>query len=256
MTAIADTLHLLQRHIRTTIRIPVWIFVTLTQPVIWLALYGQLFKKVVEIPGFEATSYIQFLAPGVVVMTALFGASWAGMGLLEDLDEGVMDRMLATPVHRGSIIASRILHAALTVLVQSIIILLFAMVLGARIPGGVGGVIAILLLASLLGAGFSAISNGVALLTRREETMIAIVNFFGLPLTFISTAFMAEQLMPGWLQFLAKLNPVNWTVNASRDAMAGNDWGSTLVYCAMLAAFAVICWFFSTQAFRAYRRAN
>ena len=98
MSYFADTFHLLQRHIRNTIRIPVWIFVTLTQPIIWLALYGQLFSRVVDIPGFESNSYIEYLTPGVVIMTALFGSAWAGMGLLEDLNDGVVDRMLATPV--------------------------------------------------------------------------------------------------------------------------------------------------------------
>lgn len=254
MSYCADSFHLLQRHVRNTIRIPVWIFVTLTQPIIWLALYGQLFKRVVDIPGFGSDSYIQYLTPGVIIMTAMFGSAWAGMGILEDLNEGVVDRMLATPVHRGALITARVLHAALTVTVQSVIILAVGLVLGARIDGGVVGVIAILLLSALLGAGFSAISNGVALLTRREETLIAIVNFFGLPLTFLSTAFMASALMPGWIHFIAQGNPVNWAVNAARDAMIGENWSMVWTYCALLAAFVLIAGWFSTQAFRVYRR--
>src|SRR3954470_5759124 len=122
---LSDTLHLLVRHLRTTIRIPIWIAVTLIQPVIWLTIYGQLFRRVVEIPGFGAGSYIQFLTPGVVIMTALFGSAWSGMGIIEDLTDGVMDRMLATPVNRAALISARVLHAALTVAVQSVIILVF-----------------------------------------------------------------------------------------------------------------------------------
>ncbi|MFN8559719.1 MAG: ABC transporter permease [Dehalococcoidia bacterium] len=255
MTAyLADTFHLLQRHIRTTLRIPVWILVTLVQPVIWLALYGQLFRRVVEIPGFEASSYIQFLTPGVVIMTATFGSAWAGMGLIEDLNEGVVDRMLASPVHRGAIITARVLHAALTVTVQSAIILVMGIALGARFPGGALGLVVILLLAALLASGFSAISNGVALLTRREETLIAVVNFFGLPLTFLSTAFMAAELMPNWIQAAARVNPVNWAVNAARDAMLGQQWAAVWTSSALLAAFALAAGAFATQAFRAYRR--
>jgi ABC-2 type transport system permease protein len=251
----SDTYHLTIRHVRTTLRIPIWIFVTLTQPVIWLTLYGQLFRRVVEIPGFEADSYIQFLTPGVVIMTAFFGSAWAGMGIIEDLQHGVVDRMLATPVNRAALIAARVVHAALTVAIQSVIILLIGLVLGARIPGGVPGMLAILLLGALLGAGFSALSNGVALLTRREETLIAIINFFGLPLTFLSTAFMASDLMPGWIRFLSNGNPVNWAVNGARDAMLGENWSMVWTYSLLLAAFVLIASFFSTQAFRAYQRA-
>lgn len=253
---LADTFHLLKRHIRTTLRLPIWIAVSLIQPIIWLTLFGQLFRRVVEIPGFESGSYIQFLTPGVVIMTAMFGSAWSGMGLIEDLSEGVIDRMLATPVHRGAIIAARVLHAAVTVSVQSIIILTLGVVLGARLPGGGLGFPVILLLAALLGAGFSAISNGVALLARREETLIAIINFFGLPLTFLSTAFMADKLMPGWVAAVAHINPVNWGVNAARDAMLGRNWEGIWGYIALLAAFTLTAGYFATQAFRVYRRAT
>jgi ABC-2 type transport system permease protein len=253
---VADTLHMLLRHTRTTLRIPIWIAVTLTQPVIWLFLYGQLFRRIVELPGFEATSYIQHLTPGVVIMTAMFGSFWSGMGLIQDLDEGVMDRMLATPVSRTAIIAARVLHAAMTVGVQSMIILGMGLVLGARIPGGVPGVLAIMTFALLLGAAFSAVSNAIALLTRREETLIAIVNFFGLPLVFISTAFIASELMPSWIRTAAQANPVNWAIVGARTAMQGDAWMTVGQYILLLALFVVVCGICSTQAFRVYQRAT
>lgn len=256
MTYLSDTYHLLQRHVRETIRIPIWIFVSLVQPVIWLALYGQLFRRVVEIPGFHATSYIQFLTPGVVVMTALFGSLWAGMGLIEDIDAGVLDRLLATPVSRTALVAARVLHSTLTVTIQSIIILLMGFLFGAQIPGGAGGFLTIILVSALLSAGIGFLSVCVALLARREETLIAIVNFFGLPLTFLSTAFMARNLMPDWIRVIAHANPVDWAVVASRDAMLGQDWSRTWLYCALLLGFVLIGAFAATQAFRAYRRSS
>lgn len=254
-TFIADTLPLLHRHVRTSLRIPIWLVVTMVQPVIWLTLYGQLFRRVVEIPGFGASSYVEFLTPGVVIMTAFFGSAWSGMGLLDDLDHGVLDRLLATPVHRGAVIAARVLHAALTVAAQSVIIVVLGLLLGASLPGGVGGFLAILLLAGLLGAGFSAISNGVALLTRREETLIAVINFFGLPLTFLSTAFMAAELMPEWIRAVARVNPVNWAVDGARAAMLGQEPATTWGSAALLAGFVLLGGIFATQAFRAYRGA-
>lgn len=250
-----DTLHLLQRHIRTTLRTPIWIAVSLIQPIIWLTIFGQLFQRVVEIPGFGAASYIQFMTPGVVIMTALFGSLWSGMGVIEDFNDGVLDRLLVTPVHRGALIAARVLHAALTVAIQSLIILGVGLLLGARSPGGLAGLGAILLLAALLGAGVSALSNGLALLTRRHETLIAVVNFFGMPLTFLSTAFMAAELMPGWIRGIAQANPVNWAINAARDAMLGQNWAAVWSYSALLILFVLVALYLATQAFQIYRRA-
>jgi ABC-2 type transport system permease protein len=255
-TFAADTWHLFLRYMRTTLRIPIWIAVTLVQPVIWLFLYGQLFRRIVELPGFGADSYIQHLTPGVVIMTAMFGSAWSGMSMIRDLDEGIMDRLLSTSVHRGAIISARVLHASVTVGVQSTIILGMGLVLGARIEGGVIGVIAIMVLAFLLGAAFSAMSNGVALLARREETLIAIVNFIGLPLVFLSTAFIAAELMPGWIRTAAEFNPVNWAILGSRAAMQGDDWMLVLQYSGFLLVFVLVCGFFSTRAFQVYQRAS
>ena len=84
-----------QRHSRALLRQPYFLAITLTQPIIWLLLFGALFKSVTEIPGFAAGgSYLDYLMPGVVVMTALFSSGWSGMGIIEDMDRGLMDRFL------------------------------------------------------------------------------------------------------------------------------------------------------------------
>ncbi|GBD16373.1 Daunorubicin/doxorubicin resistance ABC transporter permease protein DrrB [bacterium HR26] len=251
---VSDTFQLLLRHVKTTLRIPIWILVTLVQPVIWLALYGQLFRRIVDLPGFQVASYIDFLTPGVVIMTAFFGSAWSGMGLLSDLNEGVMSRLLATPVSRGAIIAARVLHAALTVVVQSSLILGLGLLLGASFANGLAGSLAVVLVAALLGSGFSAVSNGLALLARREETLISVINFFGLPLTFLSSAFIASVLMPGWIRAIARFNPVNWAVEAAREAVLGSDWAMVLSRASLLALFAVVCGVFATRAFVTYQR--
>jgi len=251
---IADSWHLFQRHLLATLRLPIWIAITLIQPVIWLGLFGQLFRRVVDIPGFETTSYIEFLTPGVVVMNALFGAAWSGMGLINDLQEGVVDRMLATPVRRGALIAARVLHASFTIGIQSLIILALGLALGAHFASGILGALTTLIPAMLLGAAFAALSSGIALMTRREETLIAIVNFFGLPLSFLSASFMSAALMPDWVRMIATVNPVNWAVTAARAAVAGGNWTSVWVNCALLVAIVIATSVFATRAFRTYRR--
>lgn len=256
MSYLRDTWYLLWRHIVTTVRIPIWLLVTIVQPMIWLLLYGQLFRRVVEIPGFDSGSYIQFLTPGVVIMTALFGAAWSGMGIISDLNEGIMDRLLATPVRPSAIVTAAVLHAVLTGLIQATIILVMSIVLGARIPGGIGGALLILLMAALLSGGLAFLSNGIALVTRREETLISVANFFGTPLLFLSTAFMAADLMPGWIRAVARFNPVNWAIDASRAAMAGTDWTVVMQNTVLLIGFVVLGGVLAMLGLRNYRMAT
>jgi ABC-2 type transport system permease protein len=243
------------RYLRALMRQPWWIVVTLMQPIIWLLLFGALFEKVVEIPGFNSDDYLTFLAPGVVVMTALFSSGWLGMGVIEDLDRGVMDRFLVTPVRRGALITGPLAQSALSMLIQSVIIVVLALIVGATFPGGVGGVLALFVLAVLLGTIFGSLSIGMALIVRHEETLIAIVTGVTLPLTFLSTAFMQKNLMPKWMQVAADINPVNWAIEAGREAVSANtDWGFVASRGGFLLALTLICATFATRAFRAYQK--
>lgn len=251
---LADTFHLLQRHVRATIRTPIWIAVILVQPVIWLTLFGQLFRIVADLPRFGTASYIQHLTPGVVVMTAVFSSLWSGMGLIEDINGGVIDRMMVTRVHRGALIAARVLHAALIVSVQSLVILGLGLALGAHFDGGLLSLVLIVLPGVLLGAGIGALSNGLALLTRRDETLVAVVNFFGMPLIFLSSSLMAAELMPRWMQAVASGNPVEWAVRGAREAMLDPFANAVWPYSVLLGLFAVVAALVATLAFRLYRR--
>ena len=255
-TAFTDTLFMTQRHLRALLRQPVWIFISLIQPIVWLLLYGALFRKIVEIPGFGADSYIDFLAPGIVVMTCLFSAGWSGMGMIDDLDRGVVDRFLVTPVSRGSLISGRLVQGALVGVIQSAIIIVLGLAVGAKYPGGIAGIVALTVCAVLLGTGVGALSNGVALLARRHETMIAVSNFVLLPLVFLSSVFMARALMPGWMQSVARYNPVDWAVQAGREGVAssGPDWSLVFTRMGWLLIFTVVCTWLATRAFRVYQR--
>ena len=226
---ISDTLFMTQRHFRNLLRQPAWILISLVQPVVWLLLYGALFRKIVEIPGFGAASYIDFLTPGIVVMTCLFSAGWSGMDLIEDIDRGVVDRFLVSPASRSSLIAGRLLQGALVGVIQSVIIVVLGLIIGAEYPGGVLGIAALTIASVLLGTAVGALSNAIGVLSRNVETMVAVSNFVLLPLTFMSSVFMARALMPGWMQSVATYNPVEWAVNAGREALvASPDWGVVL----------------------------
>ena len=113
MNAVRQTWQVTLRGMRVLIRQPAFLGITLTQPIIWLLLFGALFKAVTRIPGFHGGSYIDFLTPGIVVMLAVSSAGWTGMGFIEDINGGVMDRMLVSPVWRGALNAGSVLYAAL-----------------------------------------------------------------------------------------------------------------------------------------------
>lgn len=253
--SLADTVHMTQRYIRALIRQPYYVAITLTQPVIWLLLFGALFKRVVEIPGFANTSYLTFLTPGVIIMSAMFSNGWSGMAIIEDLDRGVMDRFLVSPVRRGALITGLLIYGAVVTLIQSLIIILLALALGARFDGGIVGVLVLLAGTVFLGAAFSSLSNALALLLRQQESVIAANNFLVLPLSFLSGTFMQLSLVPGWIRQIARYNPVNWAVQAGRAALGTNtDWGLVLSRTGGLLLLAVVCGWLSTRAFRAYQR--
>jgi ABC-2 type transport system permease protein len=255
MTALRQTWQVSLRGVRALIRQPGYLGITLMQPIIWLLLFGALFKAVTRIPGFHGGSYINFLTPGIVVLLAISSAGWTGMGFIEDINGGVMDRQLVSPVWRGALNAGSVLYASITIAIQTTVIVLLAWALGADYKGGIGGILILVVLGGLLGAAFASLSNGLAVLTRQRETLIGAVTAVILPLTFLSSALMQQSLVPSWIRTIAKFNPVNWTVEAGRSAaMQRIDWGLVGSRFGLLAVLALLCAVFATRAFASYQR--
>ena len=249
------TVYLALRDLRALWRQPWFVAVTLVQPLIWLLLFGELFKSVADLPGFGDESYIAYLAPGIVVMSALFSSGWSGMATIEEINRGVTDRLLVSPVRRSALIAGRVAQSAVVIVVQSVVMVGIALAVGASFPGGVLGVVVLILLAALLGSALAALSNALGLVTRQEESLIGAVTFLVLPLTFLSTALMREDLLPGWMQTAAALNPVDWAIEAGRSATAASpDWGLVALDAGLLCALLLACGALATQAFRSYQR--
>jgi ABC-2 type transport system permease protein len=254
MTAVSDTWALTVRDLLRLLRQPWFIAIVLVQPVIWLLLFGALFERVVDIPGFQGGDYKQYLVPGVLVMTAFFSSGWNGMTTIEDLDRGVTDRFLVTPVGRLPLILGRVGQNLVQVVLQSFVVVAMALAIGVSFDGGVLGVAVLVLIGGLIGTAFAALSNALALVARQEESLIGAVTFLQLPLMFLSTAFMQPALLPGWIATVAKYNPVDWAIVAGREAVsAGTDWASVAGYCGLLAAFAAVCLVLATKAFGAYQ---
>lgn len=255
MKTIHDTAYMIERQARNLRREPIWIAIMLVQPMVWLLLYGQLFKNVTRLGGFGTTSYITFLAPAIVVMNSFFSASWSGMSMVFDIERKFVERFLATPASRLSIVLSQIVRSAVTAALQGAIIMLVALALNVRVHSGAAGWLVILVVAILVNAGFAGFSQGIALLVRRESTVIAVANFISLPLLFLSSTLLAQSQMPHWMRTLSDFNPVNWGVRAARDVvLPGTDWGSVGAHLGYLVALSAVATAFANWCFRAYQR--
>ena len=256
MTAIAQTSYVAGRHLRAFVRQPWFVGMALVQPVIWLLLFGALFKSVAEIPGFTtAATYLDYLVPGVLIMTALFGCGWSGMSIIQDLDRSIIDRFLVTPVHRSAIIVGLTAYELVAFAIQAAIIGGLAWLLGARFEGGLLGFGALSLCAMLVGASVASFSCAMALILRQRESVIGINTLMTMPLTFLSAAFMPLKLVPDWIATVARFNPINWAVEAGREALAlSPDWGFIAPRIAGLAILTVLSLAWATRAFRSYQR--
>jgi ABC-2 type transport system permease protein len=255
MNVARHTWFMVVRQSRNLMREPIWIALLLVQPMVWLLLYGQLFKNVTRLGGFGTASYVTFLAPAIVVMNSFFGATWSGMGMIADLDRKVVERFLATPASRLALVLSQIVRSALTAAIQAVVILVVALALGVHVHTGVLGWAVIVLAAMLVNSAFAGISQAIALLTRREATMIALANFIGLPLLFVSSTLLARSQMPDWMQTAAKFNPVDWGVRAAREVvLPGTSWSVVGWHLLLLLGLTTLTTAWATRTFRAYQR--
>jgi ABC-2 type transport system permease protein len=256
MKPVADSIYMAVRDLRNLARQPWFVAITLIQPIIWLLLFGQLFHKIIEIPGFDSNNYTAFLTPGVVVMNAFYSGGWSGMGMVNDLDRGVMDRFLVTPVSRTAIIIGRMIQVAVTTIIQAAILIVLGLLMGADWPHASAGIPILFAAAILLAVPFAALSNALGLLLRQEESVIGANQFILLPLTFLSSVFLAQVLMPDWMQTGAQFNPLNWAVTAGRDSLVSTnpDWNNVLIHLAYLGALTVVSTWLAARAFRTYQR--
>lgn len=255
-TIVLHTAALTGRHLRWLRREPAYLMFTLAQPMVWLLLFSQLFERVVDIPGFGQQSYIAYLTPGVVVMTSVMTANWAGTSFIDDMERGVLDRNLASPVSRVALIAGNVGYHAVVSTVQTLIVFAVGFLLGARFGGGVLGVASVMVIAVLLSALFAGLSCAMALVLRSQEALIGMSQMLALPLVFLSSVLIAPSLLPGWIGTVARFNPVDWASVASRQALLDTpDWSIVLGHGGVLVGLSLLTGWAATRAFRSYQRA-
>jgi ABC-2 type transport system permease protein len=165
------------RQLRSLSRQPWYVVATVLQPMVWLFLYSQVLVRITEIPGFGAASYISFLTPGILVMTTVMAAGWNGMGILSEMRHGALHRFMVLPISRTAVLLGRVLSIAIISVIQSSILLCVALLMGAHYHNGWRGIFILLLSTTLLSASVAALSNAMAFVMRREESLIGVANF-------------------------------------------------------------------------------
>ena len=232
------------RNITRSVRAPMLLAVSLLQPVIWLALFSQTFRGLGDVAQFRAQGYrdyLSFFTPGMVVLSMLFTGLQSGMATMSDIDSGMMDKFLVSPVRRLTILAGRVWADTLTMLAQGAIILVIATAMGVRATTGPAGAVALIALATAFGVIWAALSNLVALLTRNAELTMALGFLLTLPVLFMSSAFFPLGLQPAWLQRVADANPAAYVITTGQQLLnSGNNAPQDVRTIIALAAAAVI----------------
>ena len=232
------------RTITRSVRAPMLLAVSLLQPVIWLALFSQTFRGLGDVAQFRAQGYrdyLSFFTPGMVVLSMLFTGLQSGMATMSDIDSGMMDKFLASPVRRLTILAGRVWADTLTMLAQGAIILVIATAMGVRAATGPAGAVALIALATAFGVIWAALSNLVALVTRNAELTMALGFLLTLPVLFMSSAFFPLGLQPAWLQRVADANPAAYVITTGQQLLnTGNNAPQDVRTIIALAAAAVI----------------
>ena len=198
------------------------VLIRLIQPAIWIIVIGNTFagtRPLIQSVGFNG-SYIEFMAPGVIMLTAIFTSIFGGVNTLLDRRYGFMNKALTSPISRSSIAVGKMLAISLISALQSSLILGIALALGVGIANYLL-IIPIMLIVIAFSLGFSGISVIVAATAKSQETFWGVINFLGMPLFMLSPALFPLELLPHWLAFIAKLNPVTYSVLLIREMMTG-----------------------------------
>ncbi len=188
------------------------------QPMLWLLVFGQVFARSRAIPTGNL-DYVAFLAPGVLAQSVLFVAIFYGISIIWERDLGIVHKFLVSPAPRTALVLGKAISAGVRALSQMAIVYLLALALGVRLdwrPASVLGVIALVLLGAAL---FSTFSLIIACIVKTRERFMGIGQVLTMPLFFASNAIYPMLMMPGWLRWFARANPLTYEVDGLRSLM-------------------------------------
>jgi ABC transporter DrrB family efflux protein len=248
----SDTLTLTKRSLLVWLRVPAYLMFTVIQPVMFVLLFRYVFGGAipVDVPG----GYVNFLLPGIIAQTAAFATFGTAIVLAQELKKGVIDRLKSMPIARSAVLTGRLLADTGRMVITILIIVGVGYLVGFRFLNGFGPAAAMVVLATVFGVSFACIAAYTGLAIGDEESVQAFGMIWLFPLTFVSSAFVPIETMPGWLQAFANHQPVTYVVNTMRALALGGPIGNNLWKSLVwLAGIFVV---FLPLAVRAYRRAS
>ena len=209
------------------VRNPFVLVVSLVQPVIFLVLFTEVFGNVagraVEGVLGPGVTYESYLVPAIAVQVSLAAAVTSGVGLVNDVENGMFEKVLVSPMNRTAVFVGKTAAELFRIAVQIAIILGLGVVLGAEVRTGLAGALGIVGVGVLFSLWFVAFSNSLAVITRDQESTIIGGNLLQFPLLFLSSAFLPLEALPDWIQTFARVNPVTYGVDAARSLMLDRD---------------------------------
>lgn len=237
---VADTMVMAERNLVRLPRSPDLLIGFTIQPIMFVLLFVYVFGGAISTPGY---SYVDFLIPGILVQSIAFGGFYTALGLAEDLTKGLMDRFRSLPTARASVLAGRTVADLGTNMLAVVVLVGTGLIIGFRFDSDVASVVAGLGLLALFGFASSWIFALIGLMVSSPEAANGIGFTLIFPITFISSAFVPVESMPGWLQYFAEHNPVTYVVDAMRSlwlgAPAGNAiWIAVIWSVGLIAVFA------------------
>jgi ABC transporter DrrB family efflux protein len=217
-----DTLIIAHRNLNRYVRLPRLLFFSIIQPVMFILLFNFVFGGAltgsISVPGGK---YIDYLLPGILVQMVMFGGVQTGIGLAEDMSNGIIDRFRALPMSRMAVIAGRTLSDTTRNLVSMTIMISVGTLIGFRFHNGISGALLMMAIMLLFGFAFSWIFAFIGMAVKESETAQLASFVFIFPLTFASAAFVSVATMTDWLQVFARNQPVTMVVNAARHFALG-----------------------------------
>ncbi len=200
------------RHDRTEL------YTRLVQPTLWLVLFGGTFAQLRNIPTGDVP-YLAYITPGVITQSVLFISIFYGITLVWERDSGVLAKLLVTPTPRSAIVAGKAFAAGVRSITQAVAVLVIAFILGVRYNANVIEYLAALLIVVLSAVLFACVSMCLAGILLKRDRLMGIGQAISLPLFFASNALYPITLMPTWLQWVSRFNPLTYQVNALRHLL-------------------------------------
>ncbi|MFI5148579.1 MAG: ABC transporter permease [Bacteroidia bacterium] len=241
MKQLTDILLLFKRHLRKALRMPIWLFIGLSQPILYLLLYMPLLKNMGNTALLPTAEIVRVFVPGMLVIMGM-GALFAGFSFIDEIRQGIIARWLVTPTSRIGFILSLVMNQILTLFLQSCILLVIALFFGLHVS--VLSIVLTLVLILMIGITMSSFSYAISLTVKDEGVLASITNTFYLPMMLLSGIMLPISFAPNWIKNMALFNPFYYAVEAARCLFAG-DFGNTMIlkgFGVMIAFTALALW--------------